>query len=143
MKSAPAIAFDVVPSRRVAAAAAAVALLALVAVVICGLPAWLRVVLAALVIVYAARGLRRFLMPPWTRVVRDASGWRLVDRDGSAVAATLAGHVRRGRLLVLDFRVHGQRRFHCVVTPDVIDADVFRRLWLVLARGPEVVTPLS
>lgn len=137
MKSAPAIAFDVVPSRRVAAVAAAVALLAVVAVMLCGLPLSLRLLLAVLVVVLAVRGLRQFLAPPWTRAVRDPSGWRLVGRDGHAVAATLAGHVRRGPLLVLDFRVPDQSRFHCVLTPDVIDADLFRRLWLVLARGPD------
>ena len=137
MKSAPAITFDYRPSRRLAIAATGVAALALVAVAMSGLPLVLRVVLAVVVVTCACIELRRFLQPPYVRIARDATGWRLVEPGGEVFAATLAGHVRRGPLLVLDFRVIGRRRFHGVLTPDVLDADVLRRLLLILARGAD------
>ena len=54
MKSAPAIAFDYVPSRWLAAAIVAVALLALVAVAFTGVAAWARLALAGGVVVPVA-----------------------------------------------------------------------------------------
>ncbi len=137
MRSAPAIAFDYRPSRRLAAAAGLLAGLAVVAVAASGLPAGLRIALGVAVLLYAGLALRRFLAPPWLRIARDASGWRLVDRAGEAVATTLAGHVQRGPLLVLAFITPGWPRFHCVLSRDGIDADTWRRLLLVLARGGE------
>lgn len=135
MKSAPAIAFDYRPSRRLAFAAGGLAAMAIVALSVSGLPLLVRGVLAAIVVAYAGIGLRRFLAPPCVRIARDATGWRLVEPGGEAVAATLAGHVRRGPLLVLDFRVSGRPRFHAVLTPDMLDTDTRRRLVLILARG--------
>ena len=137
MRSAPAIAFDYRPSRRLALVSGAVALLAVVAVAASGLPDGLRVALVVAVPIHAAWVLRRFLAPPWVRVAHDAAGWRLVDRANEAVTTVLAGHVERGPLLVLEFRTPDRPRFHCVLTPDVLDADTRRRLRLVLARGAD------
>lgn len=134
MRSAPAIAFDYRPSRRLAVAAGLVAALAVASVLLSGLPIGLRASLAVAVPLYAGYKLRRFLAPPWVRIAHDAGGWRLIDRGGEGVASTLAGHVRRGPLLVLDFVTPERPRFTCVLSPDVIDADTRRRLLLVLAR---------
>ena len=140
MRSAPAIAFEYRPSRRLAALAGAVALLAVIAVAASGLPEWLKVALIVAVPIHAGWALRRFLAPPWVRVAHDATGWRLVDRTNEAVTTVLVGHVERGPLLVLEFRTPDRPRFHCVLTPDVLDADTRRRLCLVLARGAEPPT---
>ncbi|MBN8480830.1 MAG: hypothetical protein J0L88_04475 [Xanthomonadales bacterium] len=140
MRSAPAIAFDYRPSRRLAVAAGLLAALAVLCVLLSGLPIGLRALLVVAVPLHALVTLRRFLAPPWVRIAHDAGGWRLVDRAGEAMATTLAGHVRLGPLLVLDFATPERPRFHCVLTPDVSDADTRRRLHLVLARGSDAST---
>ena len=138
MKSAPGIAFDYRPSRRIAAIAGVIALLALFAVLKSGLDLSITVFLVVVVPVYAMFALHRFLEPPFVRVARDATGWQLYSRDGDSIAATLRGHVRLGALLVLDFSLPGRRRFHCVLASDAIDDELRRRLLLVLASEPHV-----
>lgn len=141
MKSAPAIAFDYAPSRRLAAVAALMAMLAVVGVLKSGLAPSPQVILAVLVPIYAVIGLRRFLVPPFVRVARDASGWQLVGRAGDGVAATLRTHRRLGPLLVLEFELATRQRFRFVLTADVIDAELRRRLLLVLATEPHARIP--
>ncbi len=136
MKSAPAIAFDYRPSRRVAAAAATIAVLAIVAILASGIGTPARLVLIVAVSAHAAWSLRRFLATPFVRVTRDAGGWQLVTREDERLAASLRGHVRLGPLLVLEFAVPGRRPFRCVLAGDVIDTELRRRLLLVLAREP-------
>ena len=136
MKSAPGIAFDYRPSRRIAAIAAVIALLALIAILKSGLGLSIMIILIVVLPIYALIALRRFLNPPFVRVARDATGWQLVSRDGDSTVTTLRSHVRLGPLLVLDFPVPGQRRFHCVLASDVIDDELRRRLLLVLASEP-------
>lgn len=141
MKSAPAIAFDYAPSRRLAAIAALVAVLAVVGVLTSGLAPSLQAILIVFAPIYAVVGLRRFLMPPFVRIARDASGWQLVGRAGDGVAATLRRHVRLGPLLVLEFARAPRQRFLCVLTPDAVDAELRRRLLLVLATEPQARIP--
>jgi len=140
MKSAPEIAFDYRPSRRLAGAAGAVGLLAVFAVVVAGMPAWLKLIAVPAVLVAATLALQKFLACWVTHVAHGAGGWRLRDREGVEVPATLRAQSRLGRLLVLEFSAP-PRSVRCVITLDVIDADTWRRLRLVLASTP--IAPIA
>lgn len=134
MKSAPAIAFDLRPSRGIAVAVTAVGLLASAAPWLTGLPAPARGALSFSAAVWACFALHRFLHPPFRRVAWRPSGWALVDPGGGEHPALLASHARLGGVLVLGFRHGATGRFRFVVAPDNLDAEGRRRLCLLLAR---------
>ena len=136
MKSAPALTFDLVPSRRIALAATLVVVLAFVALATSGLPTPLKILLAAVVDVHAMVSLRRFLAPRWVRMARDATGWQLADRQRDAVVVELRRHSRRGPIIALEFKLPGGQRFRGIIDRVAVDADAWRRLVLVLAREP-------
>jgi len=138
MRSAPAIAFDYRPSRRIAACAALACVAAAAAPWASALPLALRAGLCAAALAGGAASIARFLRPPFRRVALRAGGWVLVDAAGAERAARLHSHVRLGPLLVLDFRLAPRGRFRALLAPDNADADVRRRLVPMLARG-EVV----
>jgi hypothetical protein len=135
MRSAPSIAFDYRPSRAVIAAIGAVGFVAAL------VPWWsaatlgLRIALSLGALGIAVVALHRYRSPPFHRIVRRASGWRLVDRDGREHAAILRAHRRLGTLLALDWHCAPRARFRVLLTPDNMDADTRRRLVLLLARG--------
>ena len=135
MKSAPPIAFDYRPSRAVIAATGAVGFVAALAPWWSAAPLGLRIALSLGALGIAVVALHRYRSPPFHRIVRRASGWRLVDRDGSERVATLSAHRRFGAWLALDWRCAPRARFRVLVTPDNLDADTRRRLVLLLARG--------
>ncbi|HEU4664248.1 MAG TPA: protein YgfX [Dokdonella sp.] len=135
MRSAPSIAFDYRPSAVVAAAAVVLTVAAALSPWPSGAPPWLRLLLSLLALGGGAIGLRRFLRPPFRRIVRRASGWRLVDRDDREQAAVLHAHRQLGALLVLDWRCAPRAHFRVLLAPDNLDADTRRRLVLLLARG--------
>lgn len=136
MKSAPAIALDLVPSRRLALGALIIVVLALVAIAASGLPTWLGIVLAIGLAIHAVVTLRRFLAPRWSRLARDSTGWQVADREHDTAVAELRHHARFGPLVALAFDVQGHRAFRFVVDRAAVDADEWRRLVLVLAREP-------
>ena len=138
MKSAPTIAFDCRPSRRIGLAAALMAVAAVLAVCASALPPAARGALALAAIGLAARALHAHLHPPFQRIAWRAAGWRLIDAAGQEQAALLLGHARIGGLLALDFRHGARARFRPLLLPDNLDAETRRRLILTLARG-EVV----
>lgn len=134
MKSAPEIAFDYRPSRLIAGALVLVAVLAIVAILASGLQAWVRAVLVAVAACFAAVSLWRFVHTRIARIAHGAGGWRLSDRHDGDIPVELHARARLGRLLVLDFTGAG-RWFRCVIAPDVVDRDTWRRLLLVLAAS--------
>jgi hypothetical protein len=134
MKSAPTIAFDHHPSRRIAGIALAVALAAALAPWLTDLALPARGLLSLLALAFAAFALRRYLQPAFRRIAHGAAGWVLVDEAGREHTATLHGHARLGALLTLDLR-HARGRFRVVLAPDNLDADTRRRLVLLLARA--------
>ncbi|HNR92926.1 MAG TPA: hypothetical protein PKO41_10955 [Dokdonella sp.] len=136
MKSAPAIALDLVPSRRLALGAVVVVVLALLAIAASALPVWLGLVLAIGLVIHAIVTLRRFLSPRWSRLARDSGGWQLADREHETAVAELRHHARLGPLVVLAFDVPGHRAFRFVVDRVAVNADDWRRLVLTLAREP-------
>ncbi|HEY6940848.1 hypothetical protein [Dokdonella sp.] len=135
MRSAPSIAFDYRPSAVVVAATVAVASVAALSPWSSGAPPVLSAALSLFATCGAAVALRRFSAPPFRRIVRRASGWRLVDRDGREHAAILRAHRRLGALLALEWRCAPRAHFRVLLTPDNLDADTRRRLVLLLARG--------
>lgn len=138
MKSAPTIAFDYRPSRRIAVAAALVCIGAVVALWLSGLPLAARVPLSLAVLVSGACALRRHGKPRFRRIARRKSGWTLVDALDGEHPATLAAHARLGNLLTLDFRHSAGQRFRPLLAPDNLDPDTRRRLILLLARADVV-----
>ena len=141
MKSAPAIAFDYSPSRWLAAAIVGIALLALVAVVLAGVAAWAKVLLACAIVVYAARELRGHLRGTARRVAwHEAGHWRIALDDGEERVAELQHAVVRGGWLVLTLRAGNGERVALILGPDNSDADVRRRLRVRLARARDAAT---
>jgi toxin CptA len=141
MKSAPAIAFDYVPSRWLAAATAAIALLALAAVAFAGVATWVKLALGCAVIGYAAHSLRRHFEASTRRVAwHEAGHWRIALADGEGRAVELRHAVARGGWLVLTFRTGDGERVALILGPDNSDADVRRRLRVRLARARDATT---
>jgi toxin CptA len=141
MKSAPAIAFDYVPSRWLAAAIVAVALLALAAVAFAGVAPWLKLALACAVLGYCAYSLRRHLHASMRRVAwQEAGHWRILSADGKERVAELRHAVVRGGWLVLTLRTSDGQRVALILGPDNSDADVRRSLRVRLARARDAVT---
>jgi toxin CptA len=136
MKSAPAIAFDYRPSRWLLAAMVAIALLALAAVALSGLNAWLKLGLAVCVVAYAVLTLRGFLQPRFTHVTWHSAGhWRLRDAADREQIAELQHTVVLGILIVLTLRFDPKRTLALPLLPDNCDAQTRRRLRVRIARG--------
>lgn len=135
MKSAPAIAFDLRPSRRVGAAALAIVALAAIAPWLTDLPRSVVASSSVAALAFGAAALWRHAHPRFRRAAWRESGWTLVDREQGEHAAVLESHARLGALLALGFRTGPRARFRFLLAPDNLDADTRRRLILLLARG--------
>ena len=134
MKSAPAIAFDYMPSRWLAGALILVTLLAIAAIVFCGFALWLKLLLIIATGAYAAWSLRNFLRPPFDRVVWHAAGhWRVRERTGEDRAAEFMHATIRGALIVLILRVGPKRRIALPLFIDNCDDETHRQLRIRLA----------
>jgi len=142
MKSAPEIAFDYQPSRLLAMAMVGMTVLAVVAAMLNGLALQWRVLPASLASTLGAFVLFRHYRPRFVRIAHGAGGWFLIDRHGKEHPANLMAHVRRGVLLVLEFGGELLPVTRIVLASDNCDADLRRRLILVLAAG-EPRTPLG
>ena len=135
MKSAPAIAFDLRPSRRIGAVVCALVVLAMLAPWLTSLSTEVAAASSLGAFALGASALWRHRRPNFRRAAWRESGWVLLDRDGHEHPAELESQVRLGALLALGFR-HGPRaRFRFLLAPDNLDADTRRRLILLLARG--------
>ncbi|MBX3700876.1 MAG: hypothetical protein KF903_07770 [Dokdonella sp.] len=138
MKSAPTIAFDYAPSRRLFAALALVTALATLAPWLSALGWPACVTLDMLVLGGAATAAGRLRRPRFRRIAHQAAGWVLLDRDGGERLAGLVDWRQLGDMVTLDWRVDRRRRFRIVLAPDNLDADTRRRLVLLLrSLGPD------
>jgi toxin CptA len=135
MKSAPSIAFDYRPSRAIAVIIVALTILSIAGVSASGLVPIVKWVIAVMTLAYGGWILRRHLLPGFVRIVRGAGGWLLLDSEGAQSPVELVTHVRRGFLLVIEFRQPGAGLRHAILTPDNADPEIRRRLILVLAAG--------
>ena len=141
MKSAPAIAFDYVPSRWLAATIGMIALLAVFAVAFVGVGAWVQLALVSAVVACAAHALRRHLGAPARRAAwHEAEHWRIAFVGGEERVAELRHAVARAGWLVLTLSAGNGDRVVLILGPDNSDADVRRRLRVRLARAREATT---
>ena len=143
MTSAPAIGFEYRPSLLLARLLAALWALAVLAIVSCGLPWWLK-----LALLFFATG-------SWMRAWRhraDAGvtaagwsaegGWNLHRVGGDDAAATLQSFRVLGAFVLLRLRGHDRHVTTLLLAPDNSDADIRRRLRMRLAVRP-VADPAS
>jgi len=135
MKSAPGIAFDYRASRAIAIAGAFVLCAAAIVPWFSALSPAAAASVTIVVLCCGLVSLRRFARPRFRRIAWQASGWRLVDRDGTERNALLASHVHLGSFVSLDFRLDRRARFRALIAPDNVDAEMRRRLILLLSRG--------
>lgn len=133
MRSVPAIAFDYRPSRLLAAALVVMTALAVAAIAFCRLPAMLKLVLASCTLAYSFFALRALLRPKWVRVSSSEAGWIVWDAGGREYPASFVDLTTLRPMLILRLRV-GPSAFHCALLPDNSDADVRRRLLLLVHR---------
>ncbi|KZC16975.1 hypothetical protein RHOFW510R12_35575 [Rhodanobacter sp. FW510-R12] len=135
MTSAPAIGFEYRPSRWLRRALVLVAALAVLAVALSALPAWLKLLLAVAVALATWRRLRRLAADPVTAAGWGADGaWTLHLRSHEDVPATLASFRVYGVFFVLlRLRTAEQGAQALLLVPDNSDADIRRRLRMRLA----------
>lgn len=109
-------------------------LLAFAAVLIAGLSGWWR---ALLLVAVAGSLWRESRRATSVRAIErlEEGGWRLVGRDGGALAGRLAADAFvHPRLVILGFELDRGGRRHVVLLPDAADADGLRRLRVWLRR---------
>ncbi|OOG39578.1 hypothetical protein B0E52_12860 [Rhodanobacter sp. C06] len=134
MTSVPAIGFEYRPSRWLPRLLQAVAVLAMLAVLLSGLPWWLKTVLLVAVALVAYRAMRR-----WSAsLVRAAGwsgegGWSLRLADHSDLPASLASFRVLGACILLRLRAAPLGEQVLLLAPDNSDADIRRRLRMRLA----------
>lgn len=141
MKSAPAIAFDFRPSRGIAMAITGMTLLAILAISLSGLSAPWTWLLAIMAFAHGSWSLHRHLRPGAVRIAHGEGGWLLVDSDGNESPVVLVDHAHPGFLLMLGFRMDGGPIQRFVLTPDNCDAELRRRLLLMIAANRELSAP--
>lgn len=134
MTSAPAIGFEYVPSRTLRRAVMMVCLLAWMAIVLCAVPIWLKMLLLGGSALSGWQALRLLSMPAvvavgWSR----ESGWSLHLRDSSDVAASLISFRMMAAFVLLRLRTEEQGVQVILLAPDNSDPDTRRRLRMRLA----------
>jgi toxin CptA len=134
MTSAPAIGFDYVPSHWLQRLLLVVAVLAVLAVVLCGLPLWLRLALVIVVMLATWLAHRRFATSTvaaagWS----DGRNWTLRMADHEDVPATLLSFRVLGPSVLLRLRTAERGVQVLLLAPDNSDADIRRRLRMRLA----------
>ena len=134
MTSAPAIGFEYRPSRRLQRALLAVAALAMLALVLCGLAGWLKLLLAAGVLGATWQTIRQLARSPVRAAGWSAdAGWTLHLLPHEDVPATLASFRVLGSLVLLRLRTTERGVQVLLLAPDNSDADIRRRLRMRLA----------
>jgi toxin CptA len=134
MRSVPSIAFEVRPSRLLAVATAGIAVLAVLAMLLSGMPWWGRLPLAIAAAAGAAHAVRKLQRPTLTSV-----GWHGDDRWTLALPGDteVEGRLRSGRvlgpLIVLRLAWTPRGQAALALLPDNLDADTRRRLRMRLS----------
>lgn len=135
MPSAPAIGFELKPSRHLALACAVMLLLAGLALWLSAVPTVPSLAVTAMLLVLGWHGWRYWRADRWRALALDAQGrWQLHGRDGGDHPATLLGQRVLGPYIVLQLECGG-RRHGLLLGPDNLDADSRRRLRTRLAQS--------
>ena len=136
MTSAPAIGFEYRPSRWLPRLLYVLAALALLALVLAGVPIWLKLPLALLVAGLVWRAVRRHRRAPVVAAGWSAEGgWSLHFADGSDAPAVLASFRVLGAAILLRLHTPPVGEQVLLLAPDNSDADIRRRLRMRLAAA--------
>ena len=134
MTSAPAIGFEYRPSWLPRRALMLMSCLALLAIGLCGLELWQQAVLAAALVLIAARAARHLTATPVSAAGWSAdAGWTLHLLAHEDVPVTLASFRVLGPFVLLRLKTAGQAVHVLLLAPDNSDADIRRRLRMRLA----------
>jgi toxin CptA len=134
MRSAPAIGFDVRPSRLLVAGVLVVAVLAVAATWLSGGPWELRVVITGGAVAYVSLTRSRLLQPELAAVLWHGDGsWTQRLADGRETEATQRSARVLGPLIALRLAWLPHGRTALVLLPDNLDADTRRRLRMRLS----------
>ncbi|GGY18677.1 hypothetical protein GCM10008098_08410 [Rhodanobacter panaciterrae] len=134
MTSAPAIGFEYRPSRLLRRVLLVIAVLALLAVVLCALTPWLKLLLIVGVLLATWQSVRKTAGSPVTAAGWSAdSNWTLHLADHEDVPATLASFRVLGDFVLLRLQTAKQGMQVLLLAPDNSDADIRRRLRMRLA----------
>jgi hypothetical protein len=134
MTSAPAIGFEYRPSRLLRRLLIVVAVLAVLAVVLCALAIWLKLLLAASVLLVAWQSVRKVASSPVVAAGWSTdNNWTLHLADHEDVPATLASSRVLGASVLLRLQTTEQGMQVLLLAPDNSDADIRRRLRMRLA----------
>lgn len=134
MTSAPAIGFEYRPSRVLRRVLLVVAILALLAVVLCALALWLKLLLIAGVLLATRQSLRKAAGSAVAAAGWSAgSSWTLHLADHEDVPATLTSFRVLGSFILLRLHTAKQGKQVLLLAPDNSDADIRRRLRMRLA----------
>ncbi|KRE86958.1 hypothetical protein ASG75_01995 [Rhodanobacter sp. Soil772] len=134
MTSAPAIGFEYRPSRLLRRTLIVVAALAVLAVMLSALAAWLKLLLVITVSLATWHALRRVATNPIAAAGWSADdAWTLRLADHEDVPATLASFRVLGAFVLLRLRTAERGVQMLLLAPDNSDADIRRRLRMRLA----------
>ena len=134
MTSAPAIGFEYRPSRLLRRALILVASLALLAIVLSALPAWLWLLLATAVLLATWHSVHHLATRPVVAAGWDTGNlWTLRLADHEDVPAALLSFRVLGAFVLLRLRTAEQGVQVLLLAPDNSDADIRRRLRMRLA----------
>jgi toxin CptA len=134
MTSAPAIGFEYRPSRLLQRALVVVAFLAVIAVGLCAVAFWLKLLLIACVLLATLQSIRKAAGSPVAAAGWSAdNSWTLHLADHEDVPAALASFRVLGRFVLLRLSTVERGTQVLLLAPDNSDADIRRRLRMRLA----------
>ena len=133
MTSAPAIGFEYRPSRWVARLLLVVSALAVLAVVLSGVPRPAQWIVAACVALACRRALRQLHLPVNAAGWAPASGWTVRGVDGTDERASLRSFKVMRSTVLLRLATPRYGKLTLWLMPDNSDADIRRRLRMRLA----------
>jgi len=140
MKSAAAITFDYRASRWLLAATSAIAVVAILAVVLSGLPLAWKSLLAIAALAIGGKALRDLTRPAVLRAAWYSDGhWRVRTGDGTEYVASLRAASVRGPLIALVLLAGPLGRVCLVLLPDNCGTDVRRNLRVRLLHTNDLV----
>ncbi len=143
MTSAPAIGFEYRPSRLLRRILIVVAILVVLAVVLCALAPWLKLLLIAGVLLATWQSMRTMSVSPVVAAGWGADNdWTLHLSDHEDVPAALASFRMLGPFVLLRLQTTGHGVQVLLLAPDNSDADIRRRLRMRLATiRPDEAVP--
>lgn len=108
--------------------------LALLSIILCGLPAWQKLLLAVLVVLVATRAVRDLAATPVTAAGWSAdAGWTVHLLAHDEVPVSLASFRVLGPFVLLRLKTSARAGHVLLLAPDNSDADIRRRLRMRLA----------